>query len=80
MKQKECIPGISESVVNGDVLLAVPLALMGKESVKICKRVDFPAPEGPKIAVMLPSGNCRSILCKIVFPLLVETDLTLANP
>ena len=56
-----------------NVPVATALELVDNESVKTPRKVDFPAPDGPKMAVTLPSGNRISIACKICFPADVST-------
>jgi hypothetical protein len=62
------------------LLSALPLEFVDRESVKMLKRVDFPAPEGPRIAVTLPSGNSRFMSCRSFFPFVVETLSIKAYP
>jgi len=56
-----------------DVLSAWALELVDKEFVNTFNKVDFPAPEGPRIAETLPSGNRRFISYNNFFPLVVDT-------
>jgi hypothetical protein len=63
-----------------DLLFASAHEFIDKESVRTLRRVDFPAPEGPRIAVTLPSGNRRFISCKSFFPFFVLTFLINAYP
>ena len=63
-----------------DVPVATALELIDKESVRALNNVDLPAPDGPNIAVTLPSGNKISIGCKILFPDDVSTLSIKAYP